>query len=696
MAGLLARCRIGYQILILGLMGVVGMASIAAINWSSRARIDEIDASAAEIRTAGTLENHLRIALLEARRYEKDYLLRPDDSLPQKHAQAISDAERAINALTEPLAGHTAERDMVRQIRQGMLNYVQAFDAVQNDIQVVGMDESQGLLGQLRTSVHDVEERLDTIDAPRATIAMLMMRRHEKDFIVRLDPKYGEQLAQRLPEFAAALDAADIPPDARTDLMKRMSAYQDTFDRFMRGVLLQKSDAATLNSIYDGMEQRLEALDTDFAALAEAGEQAAIDQAAHSRLLEMAALGIVALLVSGLSWLIGRGIARPITGVTRSMEALVKGDLDAPIPHDKRRDEVGTMIRAVQAFKDSLIAQARLHDEQAAADARAEVEKRAALAGMAERIESEAGAAVTQIGGRTAAMIAIVDQMQSLSERTGTAARNASSAAATALGNAQGVAGAAEELTASIREIGVQVCQSTAIAERAVAAGGEARATIEALNERVARIGTMASLIADIASRTNLLALNATIEAARAGQAGKGFAVVANEVKQLATQTARSTDEITRHIGEVRAATSDAVAAVARIETTISEVSTIAGSIAAAVEQQGTATAEIAHNVTETAAAVHEMTARNGEVSQDAEQAGQYAEQVADTTKALDSAVGALRQAVIRTVRSSTAAVDSSIYAQHDSDQPSQDPASLIAAPIAGDDSSVTELADAA
>ena len=191
-----------------------------------------------------------------------------------------------------------------------------------------------------------------------------------------------------------------------------------------------------------------------------------------------------------------------------------------------------------------------------------------------------------------------------------------------------------------------------------MAAGTETRSTIVALNQEVERIGAVADMIAEIAARTNLLALNATIEAARAGDAGRGFAVVASEVKALAMQTARSTEEIARHIGQVRSATGASVAAVARIDQTIGEISAIAESIAAAVKQQDAATAEIARSVAETASAANEMTSRTNEVSNEAAGTGRHAADLRDNTMALNHAVDELRHSVIEVVRTSTAEVD--------------------------------------
>lgn len=377
------------------------------------------------------------------------------------------------------------------------------------------------------------------------------------------------------------------------------------------------------------------------------------------RLWLRAALLVLGILVGGGGFVLAqRRIISPIRATSATMRRLAEGDTTVAIAGEGRRDEIGEMIGAVVVFHDGMKEAARLASEREAERQRAASEKHAALVEMAEKIEMETATALEAIGARTAVMAVTAREMSASAARTGHSAQSAATASAQALATAQTVASAAEQLSASIREISVQVGQSNEIVDRAVAAGGDTRASIEALNEQVGRIGAVADMIGEIAARTNLLALNATIEAARAGDAGKGFAVVAAEVKALATQTARSTQEIGRHIAQVRGATGVSVAAVARIERTIGEINAIAGSIAAAVEQQGAATAEIARNVAETASAANDMTSRVSEVTTEAEQTGKHAADVSVNAAALDTAVGELRHSVIRVVRTSTAEVD--------------------------------------
>ncbi len=364
-------------------------------------------------------------------------------------------------------------------------------------------------------------------------------------------------------------------------------------------------------------------------------------------LLLLLAVGLVgAGLMLAATWVIARSVSGPVGRMTQVMDRLAHGDTGVAIEGTARGDELGAMARAVQVFKDNAIEKVRLEVEQEEAKRRAEAERKASFAALADRFEAEVKGVVDGVASSATEMQASSGALSAVAEQTSQQASNVASAAEQATSSVQTVAAAAEELSASITEISRQVSQSAAIANRAADEANRTNVTVEGLATAAQRIGDVVKLINDIAGQTNLLALNATIEAARAGEAGKGFAVVAQEVKSLANQTAKATDEIAAQINAIQGATGDAVGAIQGIARTIGEINEIATGIASAVEEQGAATSEIARNVQDAARGTAQVSSNIAGVNRAAGEAGSAATQVSSASGELSQQADRLSRQV--------------------------------------------------
>ncbi|CAA2137703.1 Methyl-accepting chemotaxis protein 2 (plasmid) [Methylobacterium bullatum] len=322
------------------------------------------------------------------------------------------------------------------------------------------------------------------------------------------------------------------------------------------------------------------------------------------------------------------GVSRPITRMTERMRRLADGDAVAEVPYAQRRDEIGSMSSAVQIFRDNLLRARALEEETVQARASAEEQRKAGMRQMADAFEHAVGGIVGAVSSSATELQATAQTMTGTAAETANQSVSVAAAARQAAANVHTVAAAAEELGSSVLEIGRQVSGSSDLAQVAVGEADQTMHLVQALSQASARIGDMVGLISNIASQTNLLALNATIEAARAGEAGRGFAVVATEVKELAAQTARATEEIGTQIGQIQGVTGQAVTAIGSISARIREINGVAASIAAAVEQQGAATQEIVRNVAQASAGTSEVTNNIAGVAQASEETGAAASQV--------------------------------------------------------------------
>ncbi|UPY36142.1 methyl-accepting chemotaxis protein [Sediminicoccus sp. KRV36] len=350
-----------------------------------------------------------------------------------------------------------------------------------------------------------------------------------------------------------------------------------------------------------------------------------------------------------------RAIVRPLRGITGAMGRIAGGDLSASIPGLQRRDELGAMARSLHVFRDGLAENAALRATQERERTEAEAQRRAALARMAEQVEREAGTAVEEVRARAGRMSDTASAMAGSMRGAASQGEAATTAAARSLDNAQAVAAATDELSASVREISARLAGANDLTRRLAERGVASREVIAGLAEGVGRIGEVVRMISDIAGRTNLLALNATIESARAGEAGKGFAVVASEVKDLAAQTARATEEVAKQVQSIGQATEGAVRAVGEMAESVTEIDRMASSIAAAVEQQAMATREIAARVSDAAQDVRQVSDSLLEVSRTTAETAAHGEAMQGSARETRESVEAFRGSLLRIVRAATA-----------------------------------------
>ncbi|MDH3910307.1 MAG: methyl-accepting chemotaxis protein [Rhodospirillales bacterium] len=507
------------------------------------------------------------------------------------------------------------------------------------------------------------------------------------------------ELARHLKHFRSQIEAnqqlnlSDAAQRAVNDVVPSMESYMSSARRLV-DLAFKDSDAAEtefagFTESFLALEDKMAEASDRIEAVSQSNEKAGQEAASFAR----DSLIIVSLLAIGLAGLLSffliRQISVPLTGMTSVMRRLADGDFEIVVPSRQRRDEIGDMAAAVQVFKENAIERGRLraerHEvEQRAAEAavqreeerreaaedkakreterleaerkaeqerreveaRAEQDKRQAVRRLADGFEASVMGVVDTVGTASSQLQSTAQSMTAVAEETARQATTVAAASEEASTNVETVAAAADELSNTVAEIGRQVAQSADITGRAVTEADQTNTSVQGLSEAAQKIGEVVGLISDIAEQTNLLALNATIEAARAGEAGKGFAVVASEVKSLATQTAKATEEIGQQIAGMQGVTGDVVKAIEGIGKTIGEVNEIATGIASAVEEQGAATQEIARNVQQAAAGTQEVNTNISGVTQGAAETGESASQVLDAAGQLSKQSQALRREV--------------------------------------------------
>ncbi len=514
-------------------------------------------------------------------------------------------------------------------------------DRVFNQLVLVGGKAVDGLSDVVKNAVAD-QEFDSAVLAGRAQTTLLNGRINIYQFILKADPALADAGLVKLKQVDGLLTELENH-QANTAHRERTKAVDADVANYVAALADLKTailDSAHLLSVT--LPDQADAFGQATAAARELegriltdtrdSSEQALDQSSSSVLwLSLAAV------LAGLAFavLVARSIVLPIRSMTGIMGLLANGDKTVLVPGLALHDEIGAMARAVQVFKENALRVERLQAEQEAMKRRSEEERRALMLKMADDFEANVKDVVHAVSASATQLQSSSQAMASVAEETSREASAVAAASEQAAASVQTVASAAEELSASIGEISHQVTLAAQVSAEAVTVAGDADRVMTGLDQATNRIGEVVDLINDIASQTNLLALNATIEAARAGDAGKGFSVVANEVKHLANQTAKATEEISSQIGEVQSSTHNAVQAIGQITAIIGRISEINATVASAVEEQGAATREIARNVEQASAGTQEVSSNIVGVNQAAGEAGRAAGEVLEAATEL-------------------------------------------------------------
>jgi methyl-accepting chemotaxis protein len=646
----LPALRLAHKIGAIGAVGVIGALALGGIVFVGEQQQAQHRQTSAGATALSQLGQGVSTDLLQARRMETEFLLRPEERNIQHHSSLVASAMRRLESMKQQAAAAQL-RELVGKveiIQPKVETYTEYFRTLSDAQKKLGFDENSGVGGLLRASVRGVEELLEKEAAPRLQAGMLLMRRHEKDFMLTRDTKYAEEFKDSVLAYADLVEVATIPPSVKKAIIEKTSAYQRSFLTWATGASTIHEQQTLMSEIYAEIETELKAMLDIVQRVYQQAEAAEVSARANTdRQIHIAVL-LVVLVVGALAFLIGRSVARPLKAMTTAMRELASGNLDVVVPAAGRRDEVGEMAQALDVFKANAVERQRLQAEQRQIEERATAERSAQMHQLAGSFEAAVGNIIDTVASAAGQLETAATTLTGTAQQTQELSTLVAGASEEASANVQSVASATDQLATSVQEISRQVQESSTIASDAVRQAQATDRRIAELSVAASRIGDVVKMITAIAEQTNLLALNATIEAARAGDAGRGFAVVAQEVKALAAQTAKATDEIGSQITSMQSATRESVADIKEIGATIGRISTIAASVAAAVEQQGAATQEIARNVQQAAHGTAQAAQNMAEVSRGANETGSASAQVLASAQSLSREGTSLRAEVDR------------------------------------------------
>jgi methyl-accepting chemotaxis protein len=634
---------IGY-LAILGVITIAVLDSVATRHQAdARSQLDQITHFERQAQDVETVS-------LKARSFETAFFVRPSRELIEQHGETMvrlrQNIEKVEGAADRVLTGG-ATLDILKGLKLSAGDYAKGFSDITNLQQQIGLTENDGAMGTMRQHVHAIEASVTATGRNAILVPMLQARRFEKDFLDRQTQREIDRHQQAMRMLTQAIDSGAASPQEAAAMRQLSENYAASFGKIAALTLKIATERKRVDAAFVTLEKVMHDLTLAVQKTSASRRQEIEAMTERSERLSLIIDAIIAFLVIVTAFVVTMSVTRPLARLHASTMRLSNGDLVSPIEGTDRKDEIGAIARAIDGFRVGLAEAEAARAERAAREAAQADERRQLLAGIADRFEASAGAALSTVRMSAVEVNAAAVQLSSATEVSSQSVQLARQGVNGVTEANISIASAMEEVTLTITEVSSTMARSETAAKSAAADSTQLQVAMKDLAGIATTIGGFVSLIDEIASQTNLLALNATIEAARAGAEGRGFAVVANEVKQLAERTAGATQDIRLRIVEVSTLLERATQVSGNVVGVIDQISDSSIAISAALGEQTSTASMIAKNTADASARSQDVLAEIDRVAEAAVETSASSSQLVslssaltDSAESLDAEVG--------------------------------------------------------
>ena len=637
------------RIELIGVIAVLGTLLAAFIQYLGTQQMSTQQRRLEQANSLTVLVASIDNQLLEARRIEKDFVIRKDKALLAQHSSMVERVEAAVSKLSDQVGSSEGVKELVddkNKLLESVARYAKAFKWMAQTEQELGLNKDEGLRASFRKGAAALEKETIDTKSEALMIEMLQMRRQEKNFLLRARSEDAAAFEASLQRFQTKLRMAILDDDKRIDISTLVNNYSTEVKVYIQRHARFTQESSAVSATYAVVNKQLEDVEAKVNAVVVDQRLQVLTAGETSQKIFLWFTAIILASVALATFFVARSVIKPLSGLQSAMQTLASGDLHATISQVNRRDEIGTMAKAVDQFRKGLVETEALRKQQSEREATEGLERRGLLGSVAADFESKVGEIIASVSSAVEHVNMAAANLSTTMEETSAQAQSGAQASEEASLGTAAVAAATQQVSMSIESVAQNIERSTLIASKAVSDAERMSGSMRQLSESMVNVTAIIDMIGNVAGQTNLLALNATIESARAGEHGRGFAVVASEVKNLAAKTAQATDEITKRIADMRHLIVDASTAAGNIGGTIDEMQLLADSIATAMTEQSVAARSIAENTGK--ASLSADTARDGveQMVRTAMETSTSGQQLSETSAAMQRETEVLRNEV--------------------------------------------------